>query len=264
MTAPEQPTPEAIAVANELWWILGSRGGDARQGAIRDAAERIDRFAAQRAAEAVAPREHAPDVPCPVTGNDRCSFGYCRETPGCYLRDGNIRGAKPEATSPPGDAGERARALAIELGLADQFAGPYPDDVRKIAAALQSERTAAARENGLRDSQPDNRRDRDAAHNALDRAIEAYFGEPMDVNDIDPDSVDAAAIERIDAALTAAASQARREAAEIAERFHDEHERAALAMDQGNPDRVKQFEFANVARAIEIFIRALATPQESA
>jgi hypothetical protein len=52
MTAPEQPTPGATFLADELWWILGSRGGDARQGAIRDAAERIDRFAAQRAAEA--------------------------------------------------------------------------------------------------------------------------------------------------------------------------------------------------------------------
>jgi hypothetical protein len=54
----------------------------------------------EHAAEAVEPRERAPDVPCPVTGNDRCSFGYCRETPGCYLRDGNIRAAKPAATPP--------------------------------------------------------------------------------------------------------------------------------------------------------------------
>jgi hypothetical protein len=61
------------------------------------------------------PRERAPDVPCPVTGNDRCSFGYCRETPGCYLRDGNIRAAKPATTPPPGDAGEVRRAAQTVL-----------------------------------------------------------------------------------------------------------------------------------------------------
>lgn len=102
MSDPQQPTPEALTLTDELWWILESRGGDARQGALKEAAKRIDRFAAQcmTAAAAKARREAIEEAVKVVLYEPGQVFDVRR-----WLAE-RIRALSP-APQNPGDANER-------------------------------------------------------------------------------------------------------------------------------------------------------------
>jgi hypothetical protein len=166
MTAPEQPTPEALAEAKDMLRNF-SHDWDMSAG-IKAVAARIDRFAAQRAAEA--------DAEIKLLRETMDCLEWLKEKhdaatppPGDAERDfvedfvdraeEAIALMKADTAPPPGDAGERARAegIAEEIAFDDSWidlvSGRGSSAVteinraalaKRIAAALQSERTAAA------------------------------------------------------------------------------------------------------------------------
>jgi hypothetical protein len=160
MTVPEQPTPEALAEAKDMLRNF-SHDWDMSAG-IKAVAARIDRFAAQRAAEAVEQMREAHhtgwdnfrDTVKPRIFGARQPFEIKDAVEILNTHHYAYFGRALAATPPPGDAGELARAVVHQWWF--QYARD-PDMQRiaarhdvlavladQVTAALQSERIAAA------------------------------------------------------------------------------------------------------------------------
>jgi hypothetical protein len=223
MTAPAQPTLEALAFVDswEWKWVREKRV---------ESALALDRFAAQRAAEAVKrARPILGDTAIRHAGTVHSHSGPCK--PDC------------PATPPPGDAVERARKIveaafdeanhSVVFGKTKQTIDRefYEGAIRHVAAALQSERTAAA-------SQAIEKYQQKLDADTVDKAHEHLIARLSQFGGIQPQEV----IRAIHRFRRAAASQARREAIE---------ECGRACRGPGNAVDAEQR------------IRALATPQES-
>lgn len=162
MTAPEQPTPEALTIATRF---VGNLRG--RDRVVACAAE-IDELAAQRAAEAVSEvaRQHDEQVDrlkaCEHIAEGDEGWEKLRNICPSTAAVASLRDALREAdrsaedwrqqiaaTPPPGDARERARRLVNEAGPLHSpspwhIVGSLDAAAQAIAAFAQSERTAAA------------------------------------------------------------------------------------------------------------------------
>jgi hypothetical protein len=174
MTAPEQPTPD---IAKQIRWAqdrvgLIDRGHPLRLGSDNDlmmmravlaTLEDRDRFAAQRAAEAVEPWKRDCEAIAACLENERRMFmeklSAATPPPGdaASTRDENERAMEvirraaaliEKRKTPPGDAGERARVMELARIITAEWrdGGSVHGErlVTVVADALQSERTAAA------------------------------------------------------------------------------------------------------------------------
>jgi hypothetical protein len=161
VTAPVQPTPEALAEAKDMLRNF-SHDWDMSAG-IKAVAARIDRFAAQRVAdlqnqlERMRQRYHAAieegmaaETPAaPPPGDERYrQLGIDPANPNPDGSDFHLMNIVDSAP-PPGDAGERARKIAAEIDV-EHDETPQADCkvcqrvIPFITAALQSYGTAAA------------------------------------------------------------------------------------------------------------------------
>ncbi len=141
MTDP-QPTRGAQKAAHDAL-MNHARQEPAGQHLAYHIALALDRFAAQHS-EAAPSRK--PDVPCPVTGNTACEFGYCRETPGCYLREcGYLVRQHPTAAPVSGDALERAQTLWLQTICGGKDDKTDDEIIILIATALTAARSEGRR-----------------------------------------------------------------------------------------------------------------------
>jgi hypothetical protein len=271
MTTPEQPTPEL----DDLDALVQDLRDCGDEWSWDETRQRISRFAAQRAAEAVAALHCAAcDGPYP---NPDC--GHLRNARDMRER-APCRPAQPAATPPPGDAGERARnhpddclpdCMMPDGGEACegyQHTRKLLADAQTKIAAIQSERTAAAskvREAMSRAQQAgiDNLRECGAAFRMIRDALAELSGAvpPIRERDVGPPDYTADAEEIIDGfrrALTVAASQARRESLPA-----DWALAWALMEARNVPERARGDSDVQAAAVTEAqaILRALGTPQ---